>query len=305
MKRAMEVMVWFYENFNDFFPKIQDEDGDGDAKDGNHDDENEDYKELTEEHPRYREEGAIFEEKLPSLADEQPVLSLQKESPFFTASRPAFKKGPSPLTEERCPPKEEQSLIEEEVFSAKGKRPAVGKERSTLVEELYENFMSARKEERSTLKRKRPILKKARSPRTVVRPTFKVEHSSLEKEGPTQFETFHRSEPSKTMLLEEPDLLLPEEIFSASQVEHLFSKNRFKNKEAFNHVVKLTCCSTLYKQQKSENYSVFLDLFNTSTSGITKIDRSHDWFLTRMSYRWRPQTETTNDDHLPYMSRLA
>lgn len=64
----------------------------------------------------------------------------------------------------------------------------------------------------------------------MVRPTFQEEHPALEKEGPTQFEASHRSvhcaDPRETIPPEEPDLLLPEEIFSAaSQVEHLFSSD--------------------------------------------------------------------------------
>ena len=259
MKRAMEVMVWFYENFNNFFPLIHDEDddgdggggggGDGDDKAEDDDDENEDVEKLKEEGPRHREQRPFIEEELCSREDEQAALQI--ESPSFTKGRSALKREPSPLTEELRPslpnlerflfkaavssPKEERPNVRGEQFPFKVGRPILKQKRSPLKKELP-NITGERSapeiipsafEELSTLKGKQPILKKRRSPRRVLQPTFKEEHPTLEKDGPTRFEMFHRSlhfaEPKETISLEEPDVLLSEEILSAaSQVGHLF-----------------------------------------------------------------------------------
>ena len=90
VKRAMEVMVWFYDNFNNFFPLIQHEDGDGGVETKN-------GKELKDERPSYSQEKPVIEDEMFSREDEPPTV--QKQSPFLTDWRPA-----SP-TEERCSPK--------------------------------------------------------------------------------------------------------------------------------------------------------------------------------------------------------
>lgn len=229
MKRAMEVMVWFYENCNHFLTLIQDEDDDGDGDDKDDSDEEEDEQEL-EERPRYNEERATFE-YLSSLGDERPGLSYQAKNPSFTEGRAPLKVEPSPLREGH------HLSFEDAVFSPREERPAVKIKRSALIEgqpilkkaqgplkeeersAQLENWPSAHEEVRSTLKGKRPILKKAQSPPRVVRPTFKEEHLTREKEEATFLPRVLLAEPRKTMLPEEPDLLLPEEICStASQV---------------------------------------------------------------------------------------
>lgn len=228
MKRAMEVMVWFYENCNHFLTLIQDEDSDGYGDDKDDNDEEED-EEVLEERPRYNEERATFE-YLSSLGDEQPGLSYQTKSPFFTEGRAPLKVEPSPLSEGH------HLSFEDAVFSPREERPAVKIKRSVLKEgqpilkkaqcplkeeerSALENWPSALEEVRSTLKGKRPILKKAQSPPRVVRPTFKEEHLTREKEEATFLPRVLLAEPRKTMLPEEPDLLLLEEICStASQV---------------------------------------------------------------------------------------
>lgn len=212
MKRAMEVMVWFYENCNHFLTLIQDENDDGDGDDKDDSDEEEDEQEL-EERPRYNKERATFE-YLSSLGDERPGLSYQTKSPSFTEGRAPLKVEPSPLREGHHLSFEDAVFSPREDFLKKAQGPLKEEERSAL-----ENWPSALEEVRSTLKGKRPILKKAQSPPRVVRPTFKEEHLTREKEEATFLPRVLLAEPRKTMLPEEPDLLLPEEICStASQV---------------------------------------------------------------------------------------
>ena len=112
VKRAMEVMVWFYDNFNNFFPLIQHEDGDGGVETKN-------GKELKDERPSYSQEKPVIEDEMFSREDEPPTV--QKQSPCLTDWRPA-----SP-TEERCSPKKERFRFEEGEFSSK-ERPAVRRE---------------------------------------------------------------------------------------------------------------------------------------------------------------------------------
>ena len=235
MKRAMEVMVWFYENFNNFSPLIQDEHGDGDdgQKDHNGGVESKNREELKDERPYIQK--LIIEDELFPREDEPPAV--QKESsPFLKDWRPAS------LTEESRPPKKEQVFFEEAEFFSK-ERPAVRREqlafkegRPTIKEERspLENLPSVSKEERSTLKEKRRI-RKARSPSKTGRSTIKEEPSTLEKEGPTRLEAilgrFHFAGPVEPIPPVDPDLLLPEEIVGApSQVKHLFSTDSRLNK---------------------------------------------------------------------------
>ena len=263
VKRAMEVMVWFYENFDNFSPLIQDEDGDGDGDDDYRDDNNgfesKNREELKDERPRYSQERPIIKDKLFSREDEPHAA--QKESPFLTDWRPAS------LIEERRSPKKERPLFEEAKFSSK-ERPAVRRERLALKEgrptlkkaqsplkeeqpiikeerSVLENVLSVLKEERSTLKGKRHIIKKTRSPGNEARYTFNEEPPTLKKEGPTQLGAFCRRvrflDPEEITQPEEPDLLLTEEIFgAASQVKPVFFTDRRLNKYAFNYMIKST-----------------------------------------------------------------
>ena len=237
MKRAMEVMVWFYENFDNFSPLIQDEDGDD--NDGEKDDsdgvESKHMEELKDKRPRCSQELSIIEDELFPREDEPPAV--QKESsPFFTDWRPAS------FTGERRPPKKEHVFFEEAEFFSK-ERPAVRREqlafkegRPTIKEErsALENLASVSQEERSILKEKRRIIRKARSPSKTGRSTIKEEPSTLEKEGPTQLEAilepFHFTGLVEPIPPEAPDLLLPEEIVGAAQVKHLFPTNSRLNK---------------------------------------------------------------------------
>lgn len=245
VKRAMEVMVWFYDNFDNFSPLIQDEDDD---KDNNNDVESKNREELKDERPRYSQERPIIVDKLFSREDKPPAAP--KESPSTDWQ-------PASLIEERRPPKKERRRFEEAEFSSK-ERPTVRRERLVFKEgrltpkraqsplkgeqptikverSVLENVLSVLREERSTLKGKPHSIKKARSPGKVPRYKFKEEPPTLEKEGPTQLGAFCRrvrfSDPEETIQPVEPNLLLTEEIVgAASQVKPLFSTNGRLNK---------------------------------------------------------------------------
>lgn len=130
MKRAMEVMVWFYENCNHFLTLIQDEDGDGDGDDEDDSNEGENEEEL-EQRPRYNEERPIFED-LFSLGDERPGLSYQTKSPSFTEGRTALKVEPSSLREGHHPFKEEPLSFQEPTFL---RGVPLGESRKTVLPE--------------------------------------------------------------------------------------------------------------------------------------------------------------------------
>lgn len=253
VKRAMEVMVWFYENFNNFSPLIQDEYGDGDGDDDDKDDNNgvesKNREERKDERPSYRQERPIIEEELFSREYELPAV--QNEIPFIADWRPAS------LTEESRPPKKEPAFLEEkeeevsfkeqpavrkEQLAFREGRPTLQKTQSPLKEEhltikeersTLESLPSVFMKERSTLKGKQPITRKARSP-------GRKERSTIKEMPPTREPLFEslllgrfplasRGEPIPP---EEPDLLLPEELIvgAPSQVRHLFSTNNRLNK---------------------------------------------------------------------------
>jgi len=189
VKRAMQVMVWFYENFNNFSPLIHDEDGDGDVKADHDDDENKDEEEFKEEHPRHREQRPIIEEELffrederfalqkesPSFTEQRPVIeedlfsrederpAVQKESPFFSEGPLAFKERSSPLTEEyMSTSKAERLHFKEAVSSSKKERPSV--RRFAFKPERQPTLPQARstleelKEEHPRHREQRPII---------------------------------------------------------------------------------------------------------------------------------------------------
>ena len=137
MKRAMEVMVWFYENCNHFLTLIQDEDGDGDGDEKDDSDEEEAEEEL-EARPRFNEERAIFED-LFSLGDERPGLSYQTKSPSFTEGRTALKVETSSLREGHHPFKEEPLSFEEPTFL---RGVPLGESRKTALPEEPELLLS-------------------------------------------------------------------------------------------------------------------------------------------------------------------
>ncbi|XP_078382607.1 E3 ubiquitin-protein ligase rnf213-alpha-like isoform X3 [Oculina patagonica] len=86
VKRAMEVMVWFYENFRNFSPLIQDEKRKNEVGEDD-DDKNESEDESEKEPP-------IFEEQQTAFVKQRPVL-VEERLPFiepraFIAEHPAF-----------------------------------------------------------------------------------------------------------------------------------------------------------------------------------------------------------------------
>jgi len=221
----MQVMVWFYENFNNFSPLIHDEDGDGDDKADHDDDENKDEEELKEEHPRHREQRPIIEEELffrederfalqkesPSFTEQRPVIeedlfsrederpAVQKESPFFSEGPLAFKKRSSPLTEEyMSTSKEERLHFKEAVSSSKKERPSV--RRFAFKPERQPTLQQARstleelKEEHPRHREQRPIIEEELFSREDERTGLQKESPSFSAQRPIIAEDYREDE---------------------------------------------------------------------------------------------------------------
>lgn len=81
MKRAMEVMVWFYENSTKFSSLVEDEERKNDAVESDEDSEGESEGERT----TLKEEQTTFIKQLPAVTKRRPVFI---ESPAFVEERP-------------------------------------------------------------------------------------------------------------------------------------------------------------------------------------------------------------------------